>query len=196
MRSADSIQWMVGFVILTAAISCATVLGQKPNEHSGLQIKLEVSKKEYQVGSSVPLHVEFRNQGPRPIKVGFALQNETGEELSLRLEILDAAGKEARPGVQFHPSPYGKHIKRDVWVTLAPAHFYGWEIQLTPFEHAFLNDVGTYKIRAFYSFHPRNEMIQPKTLDGSTEAEGNQASVFSGELDSDSVTFSVIPSSH
>jgi hypothetical protein len=196
MRSADSIQWMVGFVILSAAISCATALGQKPNEHSGLQIKLEVSKKEYQVGSSVPLRVEFWNQGPRPIKVGFALQNETGEELSVRLEILDeATGKEARQGVQFHASPYGKRTKRDTWVTIAPEHFYGWEVQLTPFEHAFLSDVGKYKIRAFYSYHSRNEIIRSKNSDAPSEPEGNQASVFSGELISDSTTFSVVPSS-
>jgi len=73
---------------LTIGCGQLTAHGQDTGRKTGLQLNLQLPREQYEAGSSVTLRIEFQNQGSQQIKVGFALQGETGEKLSMRLEKL------------------------------------------------------------------------------------------------------------
>lgn len=130
----------------------------------------------------VPVRILFENlDNPETesVKVGFARDGITEEQVSLILDIRDSSGKSARMGLQFHASPYGK-TARDFFVTLAPGHFYGWTEKLIPYTHAFLNDPGEYTITAHYGYVAPNGNLQ------------NPIRIFSGDLKSATLKFTIV----
>src|SRR6266705_4848983 len=83
---------------------------------SDLRLKVYGPEEQYEDGSLVTLRIEFQNSSTRQIKLGFALQAETGENLSVRLEIRDSDGNKFPGTVQYQLSPCGRHAGKDLLV--------------------------------------------------------------------------------
>jgi len=187
------------FLLIIALLLGSSVSGDcAPQKHdsksrgSTLALRIELPKgMVYGTGSTVPVRIAFENTGSESIRVGFAVQGETGEQLSLVLTILDSSGNKASIGTQFRLSPFGV-AGRDFLVTLAPNHFYGWTTKLVPFEYTFLNKPGDYEITASYKYAPPNEQLNPRTNEPTNEGRHAIPPTFSGELKSETIKLSIV----
>jgi hypothetical protein len=159
--------------------------------NTGMELRLDLSKQQHEVGEPFTFRVEFQNRGNREVKIGFA-RDAIGRKLSLRLKFTDDSGNELLPRFSVHLSPYGPETKRDLVVALDPGHFYGWEVSLSSSDYSFLDKPGLYQAQAFYEYHAPNEGVQPNH----SQATGKERSaLFSGTLRSEPVRVTVVPHS-
>lgn len=181
------------FLLASCSLFCLaifTMSGQTPPEKAALELCVQTSKDRYKPGDIVPVRIEFKNRGTYPIKLGFTIHGETGEDLSIYMEMLDSEGKRIRPRIGYDISIFSQHTARDFWITLKPEHFYGWDISLVPYIYDCLNKPGTYQIRVLYEYHPPNEQLANSHSVSEMDSQTKTPPIFAGNLESN-VRFSI-----
>jgi hypothetical protein len=171
------------------ALGCGQASARPQNlpENTGMELRLDLSNEQQEVGKLFTFRVEFQNRGNREVKVGFA-RDAIGRKLSVRLKFTDDSGNELLPRYSVHLSPYGE-TKRDLVVALEPGHFYGWQVSLSSSDYSFLAKPGLYQGQAFYEYHAPNEGMQPSQ---SLTKDKERSALFSGALRSEPVRITVV----
>ena len=176
---------LVGLVCVSPTSSNAPLPSVGLN---GDELSLEISSPQatFEIGHTVPLHVELRNTTQKEIWVGFSSYSEElghpelGVAANFAIEVRETSRRKVGPEFMLHESPYGKRQAQKWWVRLPPGFFYGRQLALTEYVSSFVKKPGRYQITVSYIG------ILPSNSDHGNSPPEN-ANVFSGKIESNTV---------